>query len=227
MNTKVKICGLRQLAEIQLAAQLGVNAIGFVLYPHSKRALTLEQAVALRSFVPASLQLVALLVNPSENEVSDVITKLSPDVIQFHGDEEGGFCEQFNYPYWRAVRVGAKGLETTEGLQRYINQYPHAQRFLFDAYSSSYGGAGIRFDLALLKGLREPVLASMVSTSPLIQKPPLLASSKIVIAGGIHEGNVEELLGKYDFIDLSSGVEDKPGIKSLEKMMTFMQKVRN
>lgn len=206
MQTKVKICGLRKVEEIQLAAQLGVGAIGFVLYPKSKRALSLKQAVQLRDAIPSSLKLVVLLVNPSVEEVELVIQQLAPDVIQFHGDESGEFCEQFHYPYWRAVRVGAPGLETPSDLLRYIHQYPNAQRFLFDAYSTGYGGAGIRFDLSLLKDIDLP-------------------ADRMVIAGGIDIDNVAELLGQYDYIDLSSGVEDEPGVKSLEKMRAFMSKV--
>ncbi|NOL48855.1 phosphoribosylanthranilate isomerase [Pelistega europaea] len=206
LKTKVKICGLRREEEIMLAAQLGVEAIGFVLYPKSKRALSLAQAAQLRRTIPAGLKLVVLMVNPSVKEVQDVIAQLAPDIIQFHGDESGAFCEQFHYPYWRAVRVGAPYLQTTADLQHYIHQYPHAQKFLFDAYSACFGGAGIRFDLSLLDGLHLPV-------------------EHIVIAGGIHEGNVDELLNNYDFIDLSSGVEESPGVKSLDKMKSFMQKV--
>ncbi|WP_159990459.1 phosphoribosylanthranilate isomerase [Pelistega ratti] len=203
---KVKICGLRQVQEIQLAEQLGVDAIGLVLYPKSKRALTLAQAKRLRAAIPDTMQCIVLLVNPSVEEVNTVIAELKPSAIQFHGNETGEFCEQFQYPYWRAVRVGAENLTTTEEIQAYIQQYPHSEQFLFDAYSSEYGGAGIRFNLDILKELDLPL-------------------ERMIIAGGIHEGNVGELLDHYAFIDLSSGVEEIPGVKSLEKMERFMQKV--
>lgn len=208
MQTQVKMCGLRKEQEFQLAAQLGVKAIGMVLYPKSKRALSLEQAKQLRAFVPDVVDLIVLMVNPSEQEVQAVIDQLAPTAIQFHGDETAKFCEQFHYPYWRAVRVGAPGLVTTEELQQYIQQYPHATRFLFDAYSASYGGSGLRFDLNVLSGLKLP-------------------HDKQVIAGGINEHNVQELLGKYDFIDLSSGIEEQAGVKSLDKMRSFMAKVHH
>lgn len=204
MNTKVKMCGLRRREEIELAYALGVEAIGFVLYPASKRALSLEEAKALRPYVQAPMQLVVLLVNPSVEEVQTVIQELRPDVIQFHGDESGEFCEQFDYPYWRAVRVGAPGLADKAGLNAYLAQYPHAQKFLFDAYSSAhYGGSGIRFDLSLIERLA-------------------IEPDRYIIAGGIRADNVAEVLGKYPFIDLSSGIEDTPGVKSLEKMKAFM-----
>lgn len=207
MKTKLKMCGLRRIEEIQLARELGVDAIGFVLYPPSKRALSLSEAIVLRAYVQAPLQLVVLLVNPSEAEVREVISTLKPDILQFHGDENSEFCEQFHYPYWRAVRVGAPGLESTEELNRYIAQYPNAQKFLFDAYSSGhYGGSGIRFDLSLLDSLN-------------------LEKERYIVAGGIHIGNVDELLGRYAFIDLSSGIEEVAGVKSLDKMRDFMNHV--
>ncbi len=204
MQTKVKMCGLRRVEEIQLAHTLGVDAIGFVLYPASKRALSLDEAVALRSSIATPMQLVVLVVNPSVDEVNEIILRVKPDIIQFHGDESGEFCEQFAYPYWRAVRVGAPELRTADELKHYMAQYPNAQKFLFDAYSSGhYGGSGIRFDLGILAALELDV-------------------QRYIIAGGINISNVNEVLGKYPFIDLSSGIEEEAGIKSLTKMRDFM-----
>lgn len=204
IQTKVKMCGLRRVEEVQLATTLGVDAIGFVLYPASKRALSLDQALALRSHISAPMQLVVLLVNPSVEEVNEIILRLAPDIIQFHGDESGEFCEQFAYPYWRAVRVGAPGLGTVEEFKHYMAQYPNAQKFLFDAYSSGhYGGSGIRFDLRILEALS-------------------LEDERYIIAGGINLTNVDEVVGKYPFIDLSSGIEEEAGVKSLTKMRDFM-----
>lgn len=204
MQTKVKMCGLRRVEEIQLAHSLGVDAIGFVLYPASKRALSLDEAVALRTYIQPPMQLVVLMVNPSIDEVNAVIHRVKPDILQFHGDESGEFCEQFAYPYWRAVRVGAPELRTADELKHYMGQYPNAQKFLFDAYSSGhYGGSGIRFDLRILDALT-------------------LDPQRYIIAGGINISNVDEVVGHYPFIDLSSGIEEEAGVKSLTKMRDFM-----
>lgn len=204
MQTKVKMCGLRRVEEIQLAHTLGVDAIGFVLYPASKRALSLDEAVSLRSSIDMSMQFVVLVVNPSVDEVNEIIHRLKPDIIQFHGDGSGEFCEQFAYPYWRAVRVGAPGLRTADELKHYMAHYPNAQKFLFDAYNRGhYGGSGIRFDLRILDALK-------------------LDTERYIIAGGINISNVDEVLGQYPFIDLSSGIEEDAGIKSLTKMRDFM-----
>ncbi len=206
MRTRVKFCGLTRAEDIQSAVNVGVDAIGFVLYPKSKRALSLAQACELQAHIPALVNLIALVVNPSEEEVRSIISELAPAAIQFHGDESGEFCEQFNYPYWRAVRVGAPGLDTEEKIADYVTQFPHAQAFLFDSYSTGFGGAGVRFDLSLLNLVKQR-----------------LSTEKIIIAGGINALNIAPLSGQYYAVDLSSGIESEPGVKSAELMQQFMQ----
>ncbi|MDO5679309.1 MAG: phosphoribosylanthranilate isomerase [Pelistega sp.] len=209
MRTRVKFCGLTRVEDIHSAVQVGVDALGFVLYPKSKRALSLQQACQLRSHVPALIDIIALVVNPTVAEVQAIIKDLKPHAIQFHGDESPEFCEQFNYPYWRAVRVGAPELETEQEIADYVAQFPHAQAFLFDAYSTGFGGAGVRFDLSLLYTVKQAI-------SP----------EKVIIAGGINALNIAALSGQYYAVDLSSGIESEPGVKSAELMQQFMQALR-
>lgn len=206
MRTRVKFCGLTRVQDIQAAVQCGADAIGFVLYPKSQRALSLVQACELKAAIPACVSVIALVVNPSVQEVRDIISHLSPHAIQFHGDETPEFCEQFNYPYWRAVRIGAPILQTAQEIADYVQAYPQAQSYLFDAHSSAYGGSGVRFDLNLLNQVKQEI-----------------AFEKIIIAGGINAENVDLLSGKYYAVDLSSGIETAPGIKSAERMQVFMQ----
>ncbi|ETD71695.1 N-(5'-phosphoribosyl)anthranilate isomerase [Pelistega indica] len=208
MRTRVKICGLRQPEEILMAAELGVDAIGFVIYPKSKRYVSLAQAIELKKHIPAFMNLIVLMVNPSAHEVEEVINHLQPDAIQFHGDETAEFCQQFDFPYWRAVRVGSPELDTTEKLFTYLKQFTSAQAFLFDTYTPHYGGSGVGFDLSILEPLKE-----------------YLSPYKMVIAGGIKKDNVDLYKGNYYAIDLSSGVEQSPGVKSLAMMREFMEKM--
>ena len=209
MRTRVKFCGLRRSEDIQAAVQSGVDALGFVLYSKSKRALSLAQACELRDYVPAMVSVIALVVNPKANEVEEIIAKLKPHAIQFHGDESPDFCEQFTYPYWRAVRVGAPNLATEQEIVDYVQQFPQAQAFLFDAYSTGFGGAGVRFDLSLLYAVKQ-----------------VLSPEKIIIAGGINVLNIDTLNGQYYGVDLSSGIESEPGVKSAELMRQFMQALK-
>lgn len=209
MRTRVKFCGLTRQEDIKAAVQAGADALGLVLYPKSRRALTLSQACTLSQHIPAMLSLIALVVNPSETEVRNIISQLTPHAIQFHGDESPEFCEQFNYPYWRAVRVGAPGLETEQQIVDYVRQFSQAQAFLFDSYSTGFGGAGVRFDLSLLE-----------------QAKQILPAEKIIIAGGINALNISSLSGQFYAVDLSSGIESEPGVKSAELMQQFMQALR-
>ena len=208
MRTRVKICGLQQPEEILMAAKLGVDAIGFVIYPKSKRYVSLAQAVELKKYIPAFMNLIVLMVNPSQHEVEEVIRDLQPNAIQFHGDETAEFCQQFNYPYWRAVRVGSPELDTPEKIFTYLKQFTFAQAFLFDTYTPHYGGSGVGFNLSILEPLKD-----------------YLSPYKIVIAGGINKDNVELYKDNYYAIDLSSGVEQRPGVKSLAMMQEFMEKM--
>lgn len=207
MRTRVKFCGLRSEKDIHDATQAGADAIGLVLYEGSKRYVDLAQAAALRKLVPAFVDAVTLTVNATAEQIGQIIDTINPDLIQFHGDESARFCEQFNYPYIRALRVGAPGLQTAEEIARAVEAYPTARAFLFDAYSPGYGGAGMTFDMALLAQVRKA-----------------LPANRILIAGGLNAANIGQVVRDYRpfAVDLSSGIELNPGVKSAGKMHAFM-----
>ncbi|AVL71296.1 MULTISPECIES: phosphoribosylanthranilate isomerase [Oligella] len=209
-RTRIKFCGMTHPDDIQQAVDLGVDALGFILYPKSKRALSFEQLKLLVAKVPVWVSSVVLLVNPEVDEVRRVITEIKPDYLQFHGDESAEFCEQFNYPYLRAIRVGAPGISTPEEIAHVTAQYQQAKAFIFDAYSQGYGGAGISFDADLLNVVREQQ-----------------AKDKIIIAGGLHPQNIRSFVQKYQpfAVDLCSGVESSPGHKDPVKMQRFMSEL--
>lgn len=210
-RTRVKFCGITRLEDIHLATELGVDALGFILYPKSKRALSFEQMKPLVDAVPVWVSSVVLLVNSSVAEVNEVIESIRPDYLQFHGDETAEFCEQFNYPYIRAIRVGAPGISTPEEIAQAAAEYKQAKAFIFDAYSPDYGGAGISFDASLLSVVREQQ-----------------TKEKIVIAGGLHSQNIRLLIEQYQpfGVDLCSGVESEPGHKDSAKMQRFMTELK-
>ncbi|NLY63880.1 MAG: phosphoribosylanthranilate isomerase [Alcaligenaceae bacterium] len=210
MRTRVKICGLRSKQDIHMVADAGADAIGLVAYAKSKRAVSIEEAAVLRREIPAFVSAVVLLVNATLEEVERVIKEVNPTLLQFHGDESPEFCEQFGFPYIRALRVGGGALLTAQDIALEVQKYPQACAFLFDAYSAGYGGSGLTFDLTLLEKAREH-----------------LQHRQIIIAGGVNAGNVQQLISQAQpyAIDLSSGVEAAPGVKSAEKVREFMQKV--
>ncbi|GAA4418366.1 N-(5'-phosphoribosyl)anthranilate isomerase [Advenella faeciporci] len=195
-----------------MVADAGADAIGLVVYASSKRAVSVQEAVLLRREIPAFVSAVVLVVNASQADIEQIIHDVKPTLLQFHGDESAEFCEQFRFPYIRALRVGGGSLLSPDAVAREVQKYPNASGFLFDAYSAGYGGSGLTFDLSLLEKVRE-----------------ILPARKIIIAGGLNAGNVQQLIRdvKPYAIDLSSGVESAPGVKSAEKTRAFMQQVAN
>ena len=212
MRTRVKICGLRSKEDIHMVADAGADAIGLVVYAGSKRAVSVQEAALLRREIPAFVSAVVLVVNASQADIEHIINDVNPSFLQFHGDESAEFCEQFRFPYIRALRVGGGALLSPDAVAQEVQKYPNASGFLFDAYSAGYGGSGLTFDLSLLEKVRE-----------------ILPARKIIIAGGLNAGNVQQLIRgvKPYAIDLSSGVESAPDVKSAEKTRVFMEKVAN
>ncbi|HEU0231558.1 MAG TPA: phosphoribosylanthranilate isomerase, partial [Burkholderiaceae bacterium] len=175
------------------------------------RVVSVEQARALRQTVPAFVSAVALFVDPTVEEVNRVIDQVRPDLLQFHGNETPEFCRRFAHRYIRAFRVGAPGLATPEGLLAQCRRYDDAAGWLFDSFSSGFGGSGRAFDVSLLRD----VLACE-------QARP------VILAGGLSAATLGTALDAvHPFaVDVSSGVEDSPGIKSDERVAAFIGGVR-
>lgn len=211
MRTRVKICGLTREADIASAVQAGADAIGFVFYPRSKRYLTPAQAAALRRMVPAFVDVVALFVDPDPADVGAVLELVGPDLLQFHGNESVQDCTRYGVRFLRAFRVGAPGLDTPGGLAETCRAYGEAAGWLFDSYSAAYGGSGQTFDHALLSTVRADT-----------------AARPIVLSGGLNADNAAAAIQALRpwAIDLSSGVETAPGLKSADKIHALMRVVR-
>lgn len=212
MSARIKICGITRAEDLLCAIDAGVDALGFVFYPPSKRCLSLTAAELLGQQVPAFVASVALFVNPDEKTVLDVQHALRPSLLQFHGDESPEWCRRFDLPYLKAFRIGAPGLETPESLARACMTYSDAAGWLFDSYSPAFGGSGQRFDLDLLERARH----IMSDTRP------------IVLSGGLDGANVSSAINRIRpwAVDVSSGVESSPGIKSHEKIRLFAKAVK-
>jgi len=207
-RTRVKICGLTRAQDVTAAVAAGADAVGIVFYPASPRAVTLEQAARLRRLVPPFVSVVALFVNPKPDEVRAVIAAVTPDLLQFHGDESPADCAAFGLRYLKAFRVGASGLQSAAAIAAACTAYADACGWLFDAHHAGYGGSGLRFDLDLLGDvLRLP------------------HARPIILAGGLTADNVSAAIARVKpyAVDVSSGVEDTPGIKSAHKIAQFVR----
>lgn len=211
MRTRIKICGLTREADVLSAVQAGADAIGFVFYPESKRAVSVDQARQLRRIVPAFVDVVALFVNADPGLIDAVIEHVQPDVLQFHGNETPRDCAAYQRRYIRAFRVGGPGMASASQVLQTALAYPDAAGWLFDTYSEGYGGSGLSFDRALLDDVRSSAQA----------RP-------IILAGGLDEVSVANALEQVHpyAVDVSSGVEKSPGVKSETRIRAFMRAVR-
>ncbi|HRL21676.1 phosphoribosylanthranilate isomerase [Alcaligenes sp. SDU_A2] len=210
-RTRVKICGFTREQDIDAAVRLGADALGFVFYPKSPRMLSTDQAARLRRRIPAFVQSVALFVNADPDFVRDILAHVHPDLLQFHGEESPEQCRIYAHPYMKAFRVGAPGLDSVQGLYQACLQYSDARAWLMDGYHDAYGGTGTAFDAQLILGLQQ-----RLEQCP--ELPPL------ILAGGMRIDNVAQRVGLHRpyAVDVSSGVEDAPGLKNADKMAQFM-----
>ena len=208
----VKFCGFTQLDDIEAAVQLDVDAVGLVFYPPSPRAVTIEQARTLSAAVPAFINVVALVVNMTEDELITLANNVAFDVIQFHGDESPEQCRQLastvNKRWMKALRINAEQ-DTTASVSAQIDRFAAAgaSSILLDAYHQhKYGGTGARFDWSLI---------------------PHNSSLPIILAGGLDANNVASVYELPIYaVDVSGGIEIDKGKKDPAKMRAFMKAVK-
>ena len=207
MPTQIKICGLSTTAAIDAAAKGGATHIGLVHFEASPRHVALDQAAMLRANTPPLLKIVLLLVNAPADLTGIAIEKVKPDVVQFHGIETPEWLrvvkETTGLEIWKAL--GVKTRETLVNADRFVGA---ADRLLFDAPAQALpGGTGTRFDWSLLAEHRHNLDWGL--------------------AGGLDHQNVGEALRvtRAPLVDTSSGVENAPGIKDLDKIAAFCKAV--
>lgn len=202
MRTAIKFCGLNDVASVQAAVACQVDAFGFVFYAPSPRAVTLAQVQAFQSEIPPFVTRVGLLVNPDEAFVESIIASHCIDILQFHGQETGEFCEQFRFPYFKALPATPDVAES--GYWAHLNsEYPSARAFLLDTPDPKlHGGTGRSFDW---------------------QHWPQASQKPLILAGGITANNVADAIAatKPYAVDVSSGIEISRGQKSAQKMVEF------
>ncbi len=201
-RVRVKFCGMTQVDDALAAAALGVDAIGLIFYPASKRCVINEQAEAIINALPAFVTTVGVFVDPMPIEVHAIIDIMPLDLLQFHGEESPEECEQYNKPYIKAIRIGPD-LDLAAAIRKYAN----AKAILLDTYQPDLpGGTGKTFDWSLIpKNIAKP----------------------IILSGGLNPENVAQAIAQVQpyAVDVASGIEISPGKKDLNKMKAFMQAI--
>lgn len=201
--TRVKFCGLTHEEDIAQAVKLGVDALGFVFYAPSSRSVAPDHAAMLTSSVPAFVTRVGLFVNEQPAVIQNIFERTRLNLIQYHGDETPEFCDAVGLPFIKAFRV-RPGID----IQTEMERYPNASGFLLDAYVKGQpGGTGERFDWGMIPQSNAP----------------------IILAGGLSPDNAKdaiEIVAPWA-LDVSGGIETKPGRKDPDKMARFMNACRN
>ena len=185
------------------AVEAGADAIGFVFYAKSPRAVTFQQARSIIEALPPFVTTVGLFVNASRCELGEILDAVPLDLLQFHGDETAAECEGWHRPYIKALRVKAG-----DDIAAACDAFPGASGILLDAYVEGVpGGTGEVFDWSLIpQGLSKP----------------------IILAGGLTPDNVAEAIARVQpyAVDVSGGVEASKGIKDHAKIQAFIKAVR-
>lgn len=203
VRTRIKFCGLTRVEDVNQAARLGVDALGFVFYPRSSRAVTPDQAAELLRHVPPFVTSTGLFVNPDPDALQAVLAQAPLDLLQFHGDETDDFCAQFGVPYIKAIRMRPEA-----ELNDLLTTWPTARGLLLDAWHPDQpGGTGLTFDWSRI---------------------PVNWRERIVLAGGLTRANVGQAIRQVRpyGVDVSGGIEAERGIKDSALMADFVAAVQ-
>ncbi len=202
-----KVCGLANPRDAVLAVRYGANAIGVILYPHSPRAVTAEQAAGIAAAVPPGVRRVGVFVNEGPDVIARIASDAGLDVVQLHGDESPEQCKAIRdclgdaVEVWKAVRVGPAFDGAGLGAYR-------VDGFLLDtARKGAYGGTGANFPWHLARHA----------------KP----YGRVILSGGLDGANVAQAarIATPWGVDSSSRLELRPGLKDPEKVAGFLRAV--
>lgn len=205
-RTRIKFCGLTRPQDVDTAVALGVDAIGFVFYPKSPRALTPEEALLLRRRLPSFVSAVGLFVDETPDVIARTCATVGLDVLQLHGDESPSqgqsIAAQTERPWWKAIRMKAQ-----TDLLSSSHSFGAAECLLLDSFSDGFGGSGKTFDWSWI---------------------PSNLPARIILSGGLGPGSVTHAIGQVRpfAVDVSSGIQgESPRHKDPAKMEQFLAAV--
>ena len=204
MTTKVKICGITNEADAAAAVEAGADALGFVFYPKSPRAVTRETARDIIAGLPPFVTTVGVFVNEPLDMIKDIREFARLDKLQLHGEEGPEYCANLQGGVIKAVRV--KGAEDLDSLKEYDDNRYNVGAFLLDAFvEGTPGGTGTTFDWSIAVEAKR--------------------YGRIILSGGLTPENVAEAVERVApyAVDVSSGVERTPGVKDQELVRRFIE----
>lgn len=208
MTVEAKICGLSTNETVEAAVRFGARYVGFVTFPRSPRHISTEKMRALGTLVPATVTRVGLFVDPDDALLDEKLATGALDMLQLHGSETpervAAIRQRIGKPVMKAIKVGAPG-DVAQGIAAYAGV---VDRLMFDAAEGTLpGGNAKAFDWTLLSGRAVPV--------------------PWFLAGGLTPDNVAEAarVTGAGSVDVSSGVEESRGVKSVALIRAFLARV--
>ena len=193
-----KICGITNLDDANVAVENGASAIGFIFYEKSPRTISINNAKSISKHLPKTIARVGVFVNHEKDFIHEAISKVPLDMIQLHSDETPDFCNQFDVPILKALRI------KNEASLSIMDQYDVAV-FLLDTFSNDqYGGTGETFDWSVLnRKFKTP----------------------IILSGGLNPENILDAIDAVNpsAVDVNSGVESSPGKKDFNKLKSLFK----
>ena len=202
-RTRIKVCGMREMAEVAEVVAAGVDAIGLIFVAKSPRYIEPERAREIVKSLPPFVDAVGVFVDQEAAVVNEIVRYCGLTKVQLHGAESPSYCAEIACRVMKVFRV--RESLTTEDLAPYAGE---VSAFLFDTFhEKNAGGTGQAFDWGLLEKLSSP-------------RP-------VVLAGGLTPDNVGEAvrLVRPFAVDLNSGVEFEPGRKDLDKVRAAIAQV--
>ena len=202
MHTRIKICGIKHLDDALKAVECGADAIGLIFVEKSPRYVSLTEARVIAESMPPFVTVVGLFMNASAETVREALKVVPLNLLQFHGEESPEFCDQFEVPYIKVLRM-----RDNANIVAFAQDYPNAAGILLDSYhKGAGGGTGQSFDWDLIP-----------------DDVPL----PLILAGGLNSENVASAIEavKPYAVDVSSGVESEPAVKDHKKIEQFIKEV--
>ncbi len=200
----VKICGITRLEDAQAAVASGADALGFVCWPRSPRFVPAERVRDIVSALPGTVVCVGVFVNQTAEEVNEVLSATGLHMAQLHGDEPLAVVDAVSRPVMKAIPVGSEPVDPVD-----LDAWPHRVTLLLDAHDPERrGGTG--------------------RTAEWGQAAVLARTRRVLLAGGLHAGNIVEAVRRVRpyGVDVSSGVEETPGVKSGQRLREFFSALR-
>ena len=202
MRTRIKICGIKHRDDALKAVECGADAIGLVFVEKSPRYVSLTDASVIAESMPPFVTVVGLFMNAPAEEIREALNVVSLNLLQFHGDETPEYCDQFEMPYIKVLKM-----RENVNVMAFAQEYPNAAGILLDTYHKDVaGGSGQCFDWSMI---------------------PENIPFPLILAGGLNPDNVAsaiETVRPYA-VDVSSGVESVPAIKDHKKIEQFIKEV--